>query len=68
MSGVDPNSPRGLVEVNSLKIVSFKWMPLDIYVYVAFVILYTTLLRIVQKNVKILRDNFPESWFVSRRF
>lgn len=50
---------------NNVKIFSFKWEQIDTFIYVTFIILFTTLLRVVQKNVKIFRNNVPESWWIA---
>ena len=50
---------------NDVKIFTFKWAQIDTFIYVTFIVLFTTLLRVVQKNVKIFRNNVPESWLVS---
>lgn len=54
-------------KTNDVKIFTFKWSQIDTFIYVTFIILFTTLLRIVQKKVKIFRNNVPESWFVALR-
>lgn len=58
------NEAKALIEIKNLKLVSFKWTQIDSYVYTAFIILFTTLLRVIQKNVPVFRKNIPESWSV----